>query len=167
MNKDPKTLTHHLIFSRAALIIRLWRTHNKNLPNWIIPMSDDQGNDLLSRMKSQQKLVHLDLSKWQTTAKNNWSRFADKRSPLLISFFSLSTSVIPCFSNFPWHCRVFGFIEIWRQSVRSTAKLIGRGDVRAIIGDRRFVRNLTWLVIQLRSWGEFWTKKVESLLKYN
>ena len=128
MNKDPKTLTHHLIFSRAALIIRLWRTHNKNLPNWIIPMSDEQGNDLLSRMKSQQKLVHLDLSKWQTTAKNNWSRLADKRSPLLISFFSLSTSVIPCFSNFPWHCRVFGFIEIWRQSVRSTAKLIGRGQ---------------------------------------
>ena len=127
MNKDPKTLTHHLIFSRAALIIRLWRTHNKNLPNWIIPMSDEQGNDLLSRMKSQQKLVHLDLSKWQTTAKNNWSRVADERSPLLISFFSLSTSVIPCFSNFPWHCRVFGFIEIWRQSVRSTAKLIGRG----------------------------------------
>ena len=92
MNKDPKTHTHHLIFFRAALIIRLWRTHNKNLPNWIIPMSDEQGNDLSSRMKSQQKPVHLDLSKWQTTAKNNWSRFADERSPLLISFFSLSTS---------------------------------------------------------------------------
>ena len=73
-------------FFRAVLIIRLWRTHNKNLPNWIMPMSDEQGNDLLSRTKSQQKLVHLDLSKWQTTAKNNWSRFADERSPLLISF---------------------------------------------------------------------------------
>ena len=73
-------------FFRAALIIRLWRTDNKNLPNWIMPMSDEQGNDLLSRTKSQQKLVHLDLSKWQTTAKNNWSRFADERSLLLISF---------------------------------------------------------------------------------
>ena len=87
MNKDPKTLTHHLIFFRVACIIRLWQTHNKNLPNWIIPMSDEQSDDLLSRTKSQQKPVHLDLSKWQTTAKNNWSRLADKRSPLLISFF--------------------------------------------------------------------------------
>ena len=73
-------------FFRAVLIIRLWRTHNKNLPNWIMPMSDEQGNDLLSRTKSQQKPVHLDLSKWQTTAKNNWSRFADEISLLLISF---------------------------------------------------------------------------------
>ena len=86
MNKDTKTPTHHLIFFRTALIFRLWQAHNKNLPNWIMPMSDEQSNDLLSRTKSQQKPVHLDLSKWQTTAKNNWSRLADERSPLLISF---------------------------------------------------------------------------------
>ena len=83
MSKDPNP---PLDFFRPTLIIRLWRTRNKNLPNWIMPMSDEQSNDLLSRTKSQQKPVHLDLSKWQTTAKNNWSRFADERSPLLISF---------------------------------------------------------------------------------
>ena len=125
MNKDPNP---PFDFFRPTLIIRLWRTRNKNLPNWIMPMSDEQGNDLLSRTKSQQKPVHLDLSKWQTTAKNNWSRFADKRSPLLISFSVCQLLwFFALFFTFPWHRWVFGFIEIWRQSVRSTAKLIGRG----------------------------------------
>ena len=104
----------------------------QNLPNWIMPMSDEQGNDLLSRTKSQQKLVHLDLSKWQTTAKNNWSRFADERSPLLISFSVCQLlwflALFFPFQIFPaTAAESLVFIEIWRQSVRSTTKLIGRG----------------------------------------
>ena len=125
-----KDSLHTIWFFHSCINYSIMADWQQNLPNWIMPMSDEQGNDLLSRTKSQQKLVHLDLSKWQTTAKNNWSRFADERSPLLISFSVCQLLWFLAFFllfRFSWHRWVFGFIEIWRQSVRSTAKLIGRG----------------------------------------
>ena len=63
-----------------------------------------------------------------------------RQKPLLLVCVPMTGKVIDHLLD--WIRGVFGFIEIWRQTGRSTAKLIGRGRRSSNYPDHTFVRNL-------------------------